>query len=377
MDSFRPTAVHINLERLLNNFRFLRSLNPDHSFICPMIKANAYGHGDVAVAKALSMAHCQFVGVSSVEEGIHLREQHITETILVFGFSGRPAAQALIEYNLTPVISNFDQFSDLGLYLDHAMDVHIKFNTGMNRLGFTADQASGVKNVLEKNKNFQAKGLCTHFYSGIELATEKSGAWIQNQAFIQVSRQFSEYKPLMHAYNSAAITALYKGKKPFSFGMRPGLLVYGIDPAENMSLKPLVSPVMTFKSKIVSLQQVKSGEVVSYGGTWKANQDSIIGIVPAGYADGVCRSLSDVGEFLVSGQRVPIRGRVCMDYTMVDLTGLKLSMDQLVGQEVVLIGKQGTEEITVEDVAKAAGRITYEVMTGIGERVPRLYGANG
>ncbi len=377
MDLLRPTHVHIHLDRLMNNFKTLRTFSPESPFVCPMIKANAYGHGDVSVAKALSGIGCDVFGVASVEEGIHLRQNHVTETILVFGFSSREAVRAMLEHRLTPVVSDFDQMTELGHEASEPIDLHIKLNTGMNRLGFSVHEVEGVKTVFEKNENFNLVGVGTHFHSGGSLHIDQSSAWQQNQLFEKMIAPFSGKSLIFHAYNSAAIASLYRLRRGFKFGFRPGLLVYGIDPADDLTIKPLVSPVMEFKSKIVGLQQVKSGEVVSYGGTWSATKDSLIGIVPAGYADGVCRSLSNCGEFLVKGQRVPIRGRVCMDYTMVDLTDISSSSQDLRGEEVVLIGRQGDEEITVEDVARTAGRVTYEVMTGISERVPRMYGANG
>ncbi len=377
MDLFRPTHVQVHLDRLMKNFKTLKAFNPENPFICPMIKANAYGHGDVAVAKALSQVGCQHLGVASVEEGLQLRKSHVTETILVFGFTGRAAAKAILEGRLTPVISDFDQFTDLALAATQPFDIHLKLNTGMNRLGFQEKDLAGVLNVLAKNEHFNLVGVGTHFYSGGDLADPQSGAFAQDQCFRAMIAKFPSKNITFHAYNSAAIASLYHKRKGFRFGFRPGLLVYGIDPKENLSIKPLVSPVMEFKSKIVSLQQVKSGDVVSYGGIWQAPKDSTIGIVPAGYADGVCRSLSNCGEFLVKGQRVPIRGRVCMDYTMVDLTELKESAENLYQEEVVLFGKQGDQEISVEEMARQAGRIHYEVLTGISERVPRIYGAKG
>lgn len=374
MDLYRPTSLSINLKRLIENFKFLQSLLRSSSFLCPMIKANAYGHGDVEVAKALSQANCSYLGVSSVEEGVHLREHHVSENILVFGFYGRQAVRAMVEHNLTPVVSDFDQLSDLCLQQGR-VNLHLKFNTGMNRLGFNLSEASGVRSVLQKNNNLNLEGIGTHFHTGALLSQEGSAAWQQDKEFKEICKMHPDSSLHFHAYNSAAVASLYKSRKTFSFGMRPGLLVYGIDPDKDLSLKPLVSPVMEFKSKIVATQQVKSGEVVSYGGIWQANQNSLIGIVPAGYADGVCRSLSNRGHFLVKGQRVPICGRVCMDYTMVDLTQLNVG-SPMVGEEVVLIGKQGNAEILVEDVAEVSGRVSYEVMTGISERVPRFYGVS-
>ncbi len=374
MAFFRPTSLTIHLDRLAQNYRVLSSFGPGFDFVCPMIKANAYGHGDVAVGKTLIRAGCQQMGVSSVEEGVHLREHHITENILVFGFQGKAAVQALLEHQLTPVVSDFDQLSELCQQIQQATPIHLKIDSGMHRLGFQSHEIEGLLQVLAKNPLLVIAGLGTHLHSGASVVKEQGSAWQQVQEFEKISSLFKQSAPIQHVYNSAAIAALHKNKQPYRYGFRPGLLVYGIDPGENLQLKPLVSPVMEFKSKIVSLQEVKSGDVVSYGGTWTAPQDSVIGIVPAGYGDGVCRSLSNKGEFLVQGKRVPVRGRVCMDYTMVDLTLVQQNPRLLIGSEVVIIGRQGTDEVTVEELAEKAGRVTYEVMTGISERVPRDYG---
>ena len=373
MELLRPTYVHIHLDRLIKNYRFLQSLKNEQDFICPMIKANAYGHGDIAVSKALGSVGCDYFGVSSVEEALHLRISHVEEEILVFGFHGKEAVDQIIQNNLTAVVSNFDQLSDLCRQVKDSVSVHLKFDTGMHRLGFQSHEVQGVLNVLNKNPLINVKGVCTHLHSGENSHLDGESSSIQFRDFEQIAKQFPE--AIVHAYNSPAIASLQQSNEKLKWGFRPGLLVYGIDPMENQNIKPLISPVMEFKSKIVATQTVKSGEVVSYGGTWQAQRDSVVGIVPAGYADGVCRSLSNKGEVLVGGQRCPIRGRVCMDYIMIDLTDFHQGMNNGIGEEVVLIGQQGSDSITVEEVAEKSGRITYEVMTGLGQRVPRYYGA--
>ena len=375
MSFYKPTTLWVHTQRLIENFQALRALYPENPFLCPMVKANAYGHGDVIVARALNRAGCQSLGVSSVEEGLRLREQSISGDILVFGFQGKEAAQALVEKGLQPVVSNFEQFHDLSQATSQPCSIHIKLDTGMHRLGFQAPELESLGKLLEKHPNLKMVGVGTHFHTGSEVTLEGSRAWEQLRLFQEMIPPLMKFKPLVHAHNSAAIVALYKKGAPFEFGWRPGLLVYGIDPGENLSLKPLLGPVMKFTSQIVSLQPVKSGEVVSYGGMWQALRDSLIGIVPAGYADGVCVSLSNRGEFLVKGQRVPIRGQVSMDYTMVDLTDLK--GENWLGEEVVLVGPQGSEEISVEEMAQKAGRLTYELITGIGPRSPRIDGTEG
>jgi alanine racemase len=364
----------INLERMMGNFQKLRYLDPQNPFLCPMIKANAYGHGDIAIAKALIKVGCQFLGVSSVEEGLRLRDFNVDCDILVFGFDGIAAITELISENLTPVVSNFYQLDQLQLTAKTLVEIHLKFNTGMNRLGFKKDEIAKVKTMLDKNKNLKVVGLCTHLSSGETILEESGPSYQQLQNFSEICSLFPQGIEYIHAYNSSAMTILAKNKKTFKYGSRPGLLAYGIDPTENLSLKPLVSPVMEFKSKIVTTLEVKSGEVVSYAETWKAPKDSLIAIVPAGYGDGVSTSLSNRGEVLVCGQRAPIRGRVCMDYTMIDITEHKKSVDSFVGEEVVFFGEQKNDTLSLEEVSLASGRLTYELMTSISERVPRLYG---
>jgi len=368
----RPTHLSIDVKQLQENFKQLKKLTPNPQFICPMIKANAYGHGDVLVAKALQEVGCEFVGVACVEEGVHLRQQNLNCSILVFGFYGATAAAEILHHNLTPVVSNFDQIQNLSRLAKRPLAIHLKFNTGMNRLGFTHGEIVLLQEQLKKSPYLKVEGLGTHLYQGADISDASSKSMGQVSLFKKWAGLFEDSEPICHVYNSAAITALYKNQQNFEYGFRPGLLVYGVDPEENLSLRPLIGPVMAFKSKIVAAQEVKSGEIVSYGGTWQAAKDSLIAIVPAGYGDGVSRSLSDVGEVLVKERRMPIRGRVCMDYTMIDISSLGFDRESALGQEVVFIGKQGDSEITVLEVARQAGRVNYEIMTAISERVPRV-----
>lgn len=373
MDFLRPTHLKVHLDRLQNNFRFLQSLLGAGQFICPMIKANAYGHGDLAVAKALESQSTPFVGVASVEEGVGLREGHVGCPILTFGFYSLAAAKEAVAQNLTPVVSNFEQLNWLK-NLGVAIKIHLKFDSGMHRLGFQLDQVEDLLETLKSCSHLTVEGICTHLSSGANMAVVGESSSTQVKVFNTIERFFPQVK-YRHVYNSAAITSLKKQGKNFLYGARPGLSLYGIDADIDFSLKPLVAPVMELKSKVVAIQKVRAGEIVSYGGTWQAPIDSLIGIVPAGYADGISRSLSNCGEVLLLGRRTPIRGRVCMDYTMIDLTQFNQESSRLVGADVVFIGQQNEELISVEEVSQKSGRITYEVMTGIGPRVPRFYGA--
>jgi alanine racemase len=372
MNLLRPTHITIDLQQLRHNFRQLKKLTPvDQSFICPMIKANAYGHGDVYVARALVEAGCEYLGVACVEEALVLFEAGVHSQILVFGFYGKEAAQEIIARGFIPVISNQDQLSHITSLAKKRFPVHVKLNTGMNRLGFDPTQWESLLTSLATSPQLQIQGLLTHLHSGEDICAANGSASVQQLThFAQGVKLLGSATTQLHAYNSAAIASLYGAQRPFTYGFRPGLLVYGIDPSPENHLSNIISPVMSFKSKIVATQAVKSGDVVSYGGAWVAPQDTLIGVVPAGYGDGVSRSLSNKGHVIIRGKKHPIRGRVCMDYTMVDL-GPNSSLSW-VGEEVVFIGQQGNEKITVQDLAQLTGLVNYELMTSISERVPRL-----
>ena len=375
MKQFRPTHIKINLKKLLANFQVLKSLNPS-GFLCPMIKANAYGHGDRKIAQTLIRGDCRFLGVSSLEEALRLESGTSSVKILCFGFTSGSAIEELLFQKITPVISDLNQLTDLIERIKTPTKVHLKFNTGMNRLGFDSKDCRKVIDLLSRNPMAQVEALCTHLHSAEDLLNEQGFSRKQLEVFSkiqsEIQNQLSNSIDFYHVFNSAGIAILYKKEKSFNYGLRPGLLVYGIDPAENISLKPLIGPVMEFKSKIISVRQVKSGEVISYGAFWEAKRDSLIGIVPAGYADGIPVSLSEKGKVLVKGEKAPIKGRITMDYCMIDLTDCP-EKKNLVGEEVIFIGSQGAKQITVEEMSKVSGLLTYEIITGFGERVPRHY----
>ena len=374
MDLLRPTYVHIHLNRLMSNYRYLQSLSLDHPFICPMIKANAYGHGDLAVAMALENQGCRYIGVASVEEGLNLRRNNVAMNILVFGFSGEEAVEELLQNQLTPVVSNIGQIECLQRKVEKPIKIHLKINTGMNRLGLVARDLQSLNVYLKKPSLFILEGIGTHLHSGDAADQPAGSAQQQILDFEKFSMALSDWNPILHVYNSSALSTLIANRQNLSYGIRPGLLTYGIDPEENPAVQALIKPVMELKSKVVAVQDILAGEVVSYGGTWQAQRPSKIAIVPAGYGDGICRSLSDSGKVLIRGKKLPICGRVCMDYTMVDCTDIHLDSQPLVGEEVVFIGEQAGEEIPLEEFSKSAQRIPYEVMTGISERVARFYG---
>jgi alanine racemase len=336
-------------------------------FMCPMVKANAYGHGDLQIVKYLESFGCETFGVGLVEEGIRLREKGgFRSQILVFGFTGDEAVQEMLELDLVPVISDWQQLETVQKHADRQINIHLKFNTGMNRLGFTPDQAPRVFEAVSSFKKFRVAGIGTHLSTSEDLLDPHGSSIKQLQQFKSLIAKFPS-PCVFHAYNtSGALNALSKPEiaREFPYGIRIGLGLYGLASGEP-SLGAKLHPVASLKSKIVSLQNVKKGGAVSYGGIWTANKDSLIAIVPIGYADGIPVQLSNRGHVLVQGESCPIVGRVCMDYTLVDVTGVAAS----IGAEIEFFGRRQT----AHDVARDAQTITYDILTRLSERVPRVF----
>ncbi len=362
----RKTVAEISLSNLRHNFKIIQSIVGESRFICPMVKANAYGHGDVAVSKALIAAGAERVGVCLAEEGMHLRKHGVSIPILVFDIFDDASAEEIIDHELTPVISTWIQLEGMAKALQSRLwPIHLKFNTGMNRLGFDLSDAQAVHDFIVSKKCFLLQGVCTHLRNGEDAGKSKSVSEAQLKRFLSLEKIFSEEGIKFHALNSAALfSASSKYKK---LGVRPGISLYSAE--TNKKLRP----VMSIKSEIVLSRFIEKGEKVSYSGKWTAKKKSVIGVVPIGYEDGYFRAFSNKTEMLFRGRRVPVIGTVCMDYTMVDLTKVCSGKLASVGEEIVVLGAQGAEEITAAELGKCASTISYEVLTSVGNRIPRVY----
>lgn len=369
---FRPTYAEINLDNLAHNTRLLRALVPADSFFCPMVKANAYGHGDVAIANHL-VRNCavRTLGVSLVEEGIRLREAGIKCEILVFGTTDREIAlRAMLEFNLTVVVGSLDQLKCLSTLVSSPVDIHIKWDTGMGRLGIPATQITEVRAVLLNCGHLRVQGMLTHLHSGEDAENLEGATAHQLKVFRPMLEKIAP-AAIIHVWNTAALLALSeKADRLTEFGARPGIGIYGLSTAEHqLALKP----VMNLRSNITKINSLRPGESVSYGATWKAEHPAKIAVLPIGYADGVHRILSNVGKVLVAGRRAPIVGRVCMDYVMIDVTEFE-SADRLVGESVTLFGSdQNGNILSAFEVAQMAQTAAWEILTSVSSRVPRHY----
>lgn len=386
---FRRTHADVDLRRIQHNYRAFEKLFPAGTFLCPMVKANAYGHGDTEVTRALREAGAKAVGVALVEEGEKIRRSGDRDPILVFGPVDLVAAEAALRETLTVVASDWTHLEALEGAANRlgasAIRIHLEFNTGMNRLGFDPKEAAKLEEWVRGHREFILEGVCTHLLRGNDAGQIGGESEQQLRRFARVVSEFSSHPNLkIHALNSSASINLWhrvcaeedlgEGAK-WPLGARPGIGLYGVEPPNDEDKKIGLKPAMALKSQLVAIHRVEMGARVSYGPTWTASSDTTVGVLPLGYADGYRRALSNKASVLFRGYRCPQIGTVCMDYFMIDLTEAEAETGSpaKLGEEVVLLGEQGGQAITPQDLADWAETIPYEILTGISDRVPRVY----
>jgi alanine racemase len=358
--------AEIDLDALADNVRLLKS-QANGAALLAVVKANAYGHGAVAMARAAVAAGADRLGVICVDEGEQLRRAGITAPILVMGHTPAEEARRLVDLSLTPSVVSREMALALARVASERgieVAVHLKVDTGLNRYGLPPSEAADLGRWLRDLAGVQVEGLFTHFASADE--GDKSYTLEQNRLFLSVAEQL-DWVPIRHVSNTATLLDM----PDMSLEMvRPGLGIYGCYPSAQVNRSLPLRPALSLKSRVARLNSLAPGESVSYGRAWRAPRPSLIGLVLCGYADGLPRALSNRGSVLVRGQRAPIVGRVCMDMCMVDLSDIP---DVAVDDEVVIIGRQGEEEISADEVAELCGTISYEILCGISARVSRLY----
>ena len=374
----RPTQAEINLDALEHNLACIKKMAGAERSILAVVKADAYGHGAVRVARTLESLGVDFFGVATCEEGIELRQASISTPILVLGGAFEGQGPCIQEHDLIPVVYNLESAQALSQSAgmgSRNIKIHIKIDTGMGRLGIMPSQVKPFFDQLLTLKGLEIHGILTHLadtngdsHAGNEFTRRQIDLF--QQAIDELARM-GIHPPYTHLANSAAIiTSL-----PHSCNLvRPGIMLYGIHPAKGMKQVLELSPVMRLTTRIVSLKEVPKGTTISYGRTFTCQRDSLIAALPIGYADGYSRSLSNRGEVLVQGKRAPVIGVVCMDMTMIDVTGVPgISLHD----EVVLLGSQDNQTITAQDLADKTHTIPYEVLCAVSARVPRVYYKKG
>jgi alanine racemase len=370
----RPTWAEIDLDALGHNFRAIRKqVGPDVKILAA-VKANAYGHVAVAVARLLDSEGVDWFGVALPEEGIELRQNGIDQPILCLGGFWREQEGALLKHRLTPVVYRIDMIEAVNRAAADAgitTDIHVKIDTGMGRLGLKADAISEFCGALSQCTNLHLAGLMTHLASA-DMPPHNGFTREQLSRFNDAVSTFQSrgFAPQhIHAANSAATFGFPESRYNM---VRPGGSLYGFSRdvfPPNLPV-PELRPVMSLRSRIMLLKELKRGEPLGYGCTFETQRDSLIATLPIGYDDGYHRRLSNRGRVIVRGQFAPVVGRVSMDLTLIDVTdvaGVSLN------DEVTLLGKNGGLAIRAEDIAETIETISYEITCGISLRVPRVF----
>jgi alanine racemase len=366
-DCLRPTRAEIDLAAVAHNLRVVRSLVP-HGRVLSVIKADAYGHGVVPVAKHLAAAGASAFGVALAEEGLELRDAGIEAPILILNGVVGGAHRELVARRLRPVVYEAAEaraFSAAAVAGDRDVPIHLKVDTGMARLGVPFGRLDAFLDLLDDLPRLRVEGVMTHLASadGDDEATAEQLDRFE-AALVRV-RARGHRPTVTHAANSAA--TLRHPRAHYDL-VRPGIALFGCPGAPGVDVH--LKPAMRLRTEVISLRTLEPGDRVGYDGTFRAEVTTRIATLPVGYGDGYFRALSNRGEVLVRGHRCPVVGNVSMDLTGIDVTrvpGVEL------GDEVVLLGSQGEESITAEELARHAGTIPYEVLTNVSRRVPRFY----
>jgi alanine racemase len=367
----RPTIAQINLTNLAHNVKVIRNHLPPTMGMTAVVKADAYGHGALAVSRVALDQGATSLAVATPEEGQELREAGFTVPILLLGLTFAEDAAMIVKYDLTATVCTYEQINILAQAARTQGDqakIMLKIDTGMNRIGFAPqDLPSYVEYALSLGE-INLRGCFTH----VATADSRDKTYAQNQVelFQQSLKQLADkhiHLPYISFANSASIIDL---DCTIGNHARPGIILYGLTPSNEMHHQLDLKPVMELKTKVAYVKQVPAGAAIGYGRTFQAPQATYIATLPIGYADGYHRLLSNKAPVLIGGKRCPVVGNVCMDQIMVDLGP---EAPGQIGTEAVLIGRQGTEEITVGELADLAQTINYELVCAVSKRVPRIY----
>jgi alanine racemase len=368
-DELRPTHLEVDLERLAENYRAIaKHVAPAR--VMPILKANAYGHGLVEVARKLEAIGAPYVGVAYVEEGLRLRQHGVRLPILVLGGILGSQIPRFIEHDLTLTASSVDKLRAIDEHaaaLGRPATVHLKIDTGMERIGVHWYSADRLLEASLACRHVRVEGIFTHFANAD--ARDLGHARLQLERFHEVLRFYERRSlppPLRHAASSGAILTLPESHLDL---VRPGVLFYGAGPSPEVPVTLPVRQALRWVTRVVYFKVVKPGHPVSYGSTWAPADLARVVTLPAGYGDGYSRAMSGRAEVILHGKRYPVVGRICMDQIMVSI-GWDAAHN---GDEAVLLGESGSAAITIEELAAWAGTIPHEVLTSINTRVPRVY----
>lgn len=370
----RSTWLEIDLDALTGNIQALRRIVGPERQLFAVVKANGYGHGAAMIGPAALAAGADRLAVATLAEAVELRQSGVVAPILLLGHIPDHLGGKLLGWNLAATLfdgQTAQMWSATAAAAGQQIVVHVKVDTGMHRLGLAPEDGAAFLAHLAHLPGLRVEGIYTHFST----ADERDQAYARHQLrlFQELLTALSAAglrPPLAHAANSAAVLSL---RESHLDGVRAGIAVYGLHPSPEVPLPAAFRPVLGWKARIAQIKELAAGAPVSYGNTWRAPNPARVAILPVGYADGFPRAPRTWSEVLLHGQPVPIVGRVCMDMTVVDVTGLaKAGVDVRAGDEVVLIGSQGNATLSAEEVARRLQTINYEVTSRLMARLPRV-----
>ena len=377
MAHHRATRAEIDLTAFRHNLQNLRKYLDPQTRIMAAVKADAYGHGAVPCARiAVESGAANYLGAGVIEEGIELRENGLNAPILILGSIFPDEAEDLVRHNLATILCTqplAQALSKEAEKQDKTVSVHIKVDTGMNRLGISPENLPALLDQVRNLKNLKIEAVSTHFSSADDEDLSVTQAQLEEfQTALTILQKEGVHTPIVHCANTSA---LFKFPESHFNMVRPGLILYGVLPSP--SLRPVIDqgenpfqPVMQWKSQIILLKPIAKNQPVSYSGSFTTQRDSLIATLPIGYADGLHRMLSNKMDVLIRGRRAPQVGNICMDMILIDVTDIP---DVQAGDEVVIFGRQGDEMISVEELAVKGKTIPYEILCSVSKRVPRIY----
>ena len=368
----------VDLDAVLYNLESMKKNIHRDTKIIAVLKADGYGHGAVPLAREIApLSYIWGIAVATVEEGMELRRAGISKPILILGYTYEEDYETIVREDFRPAvfkISMANRLSEEAVKAGKTIKIHIKVDTGMTRIGYR-DIKKDVPEILAISNlpGVEIEGIFTHFARADE--TDTAPAYTQLNKYLEFLRELEKMGlsiPVKHCSNSAGIIRIPEANFD---AVRAGVILYGMYPSQEVEKEPVpLRPVMEIKSHIAYIKTVEPGVEVSYGGTYTTQKVTRIATIPVGYADGYARGLSNKGSVLIRGRRAPILGRVCMGQFMVDVTEIPEAREL---DEVTLLGKDGVERITMEELGEISGRFNYEFACCISKRVPRIYIKNG
>ncbi len=368
----------IDLDALRYNMESMHKNIKEGTKIAAVIKADAYGHGALTVAKTIeNLPYVWGFAVATADEAEMLIADGRKKPILILGISFPEHYELIVEKEIRPAICEYEAakaLSDIAVRKNKTCHIHIKIDTGMSRIGLqVTEESADLVAKIAQLPGIEIEGIFTHFAQADEY--DKTPTQKQIALFQKMIRMLEERNvkiPIHHCSNSAGIAEIREANMDM---VRAGITLYGLWPSEEVDQNSLdLKPVMELKTHVAYVKDLEAGRAISYGGTFITKRDSRIATIPVGYADGYCRGLSNTGSVLIHGKRAPICGRVCMDQFMVDVTDIP---DVKIGDEVTLIGRDGDEVITMEEVGSLSGRFNYEFVCVLGKRIPRVFYRDG